>query len=263
MGVTRKQIEKSEEMAMQQKWNLNQIGLPALGMLLLGVTGCHQVVDDVPPPKAYHFTTPPPIAIGNPAGLPVDPAKQSDIVAVFNPQQKTVTRPDVWALSPLEQDFDTRARNEKIFATTGGTWPTLFQEKPEAVQVDTIEPQPFRRLAGVLVGDSVMAIIDMGDGSPMQVIRPGMQIPNSPWKVISIDEEKAVLRRSGNKRPKEIVVRLQGPAAGGAGNFTAPTGNQGGNPANPNPGQGGNRPPRRGGGGGGKSGVGGGAGGID
>jgi hypothetical protein len=107
-----------------------------------------------------------------------------------------------------------------------------------------------------------MAIIDMGNNTPMQLIRPGMQIPNSPWKVISINEDEAVLRRSGNKRPKEIVVRLQGPIApGSSGGFGAPTGNPGGtiiNPGRPvNPGN------FNGGRGGGKGGAGAGGGSIN
>jgi bifunctional DNA-binding transcriptional regulator/antitoxin component of YhaV-PrlF toxin-antitoxin module len=80
-------------------------------------------------------------------------------------------------------------------------------ELPADEVAEVIEPQPFRRLAGIMVGDSVLAIIDMGDGN-LQIVRPGQQIPGTEWTVASIDEEKAVLRRSGNKKPKEVVVPL-------------------------------------------------------
>jgi hypothetical protein len=176
-------------------------------------------------------------------------------------QYKTVARPDAFALSTPEQDYDTRAQNEIVFSRANGGqfWPASFVPKVEAVTVEVVEPQPFRRLAGVLIGDSVMAIIDMGNGSPMQLIRPGMSIPNSPWKVKSIDQEKAVLIRGGNKLPKEIIVRLQGPLSSGGGGVAQPTtpppGDDGGGAGNP--GGGGGRRGRFGGGGGGGRGSGG------
>jgi hypothetical protein len=86
-------------------------------------------------------------------------------------------------------------------------------------------------LAGVLVGDTVSAIIVMEDGST-HLIKPGMRIPNSPWRVLSIDEEKAVLRRAGTVKPTQIIVRLETPPGGvptGGGGGRGP----GGAPGNP------------------------------
>jgi hypothetical protein len=236
MGVTKSGVDKSEEMAMKRTCKLNWKGLPLLGFLLLASTGCRDMVGEAIPPTKQVLPPIQPVSQGSPPGLHVNMAGNDVVVAMIH-STTTVPRNDIWALHSPEQDYDVRARNEQIFSTKGGLWPTLFTPKPEFIEIDQIEPQPFRRLAGVLVGDSVMAIIDMGDGSPMQVIRPGMQIPNSPWKVISIDEEKATLHRNGNKRPKDIVVRLQGPVSPGfnpspgIGNAPNPGGNPGGPPA--------------------------------
>jgi len=224
------------------------MGWPVAGLVLLAAGGCKDVVGDAPAPEPEKFPPIQDIAVGHPPGLKVDAAPVTEVATLVN-SVKPASRPDPFALFTPEREYDVKAHNELVFSQTGQFFPAVFVPKPIPVTVDVVEPQPFRRLAGVLVGDSVMAIIDMGDNSPMQLIRPGMQIPNSPWKVISIDEEKAVLRRSGNVRPKEIVVRLQGPIAGSGQQPTfnpTPTGNPGGNPGQPvNPGGGFN--PGRGG----------------
>jgi len=202
------------------------------------------MVGEAERPKAETFPTPKDITVGAPAGLPIGTAPGNPVATLVK-SKTTNSRAYIFALHDFEQEYDTKARNERVFATTGQYWGTVFIPTPETVQVDINEPQPFRRLAGVLVGDSVMAIIDMGNNAPMQVIRPGMQIPNSPWKVVSIDEDKAVLRRTGNKRPKEIIVRLQGPQVPGGGGGGV---NPGANPSRPtNPQRPNNGTPRRGG----------------
>jgi hypothetical protein len=96
-------------------------------------------------------------------------------------------------------------------------------------------------LAGILIGETITALIDMGDNSGLQTIRPGQEIRsgNTTWVVQSIDEEKAILRRKeGNIRPKYVVVRLEDSASA----------------ANPAPTGGGSANPRGGGGGGGAGG---------
>ena len=241
MSVTHLKLEKSEKMAMQRTRNFKRMGWPLLGVLSIVAAGCHTDTGTYTPPQQQKLTVPPPVAVGNPPGLPVASSKLEDVVPGLVASYTPVPRSDIFALHEDEADYDVRARNERIVQTTGGFFGQLFTPKIESVQVDQVEPQPFRRLAGVLVGDSVMAIIDMGNNSPMQVIRPGMQIPNSPWKVISIDEDKAVLVRGGNKLPKKIVVRLQGPAVSSPVNFGPGIG--GGNP-NPNPGGNGGNPPQ-------------------
>lgn len=218
------------------------------GLLALSAIGCRDTVGEVPAPK--QFKGPPQhIPSGDAtAGVRVAAGPVALIKAQVN-GLKVAFRPDPFALQAQENEYDLKENNERIFATKGAFFPPAFTAKPVTVRIEQTEPQPFRRLAGVVVADSVMAIIDMGNGSAMQVIRPGMQIPNSPWRVVSIDSDKAVLRRSGNVKPKEVVVRLQSPSVGGIQPGQAPPGG--------NPGGGGNFG-GGGGGGGGKFGGGGG-----
>lgn len=175
------------------------------------MVGCRDEVGDVPPPKIPKYPDVSAPQATASAGIPVAPGPETLVVDLVS-KYHTQSRPDPWALQQNEKAFEVKERNARVFATEGSLFPALFVPQVERASVAEQEPQPYRRLAGVLVGESVMAIIDMGDGRPMELIRPGMQIPNSPWRVISIDEDKAVLRRSGNKLPKEVVVRLETPA---------------------------------------------------
>jgi hypothetical protein len=153
-------------------------------------------------------------------------------------------RPDPFALSSMEQSFEHSQQSERLFGQIGG-FPTYVQPVETGPPKVQIEPQPYRRLSGVIVGDSVLAIIDMGNGAEPQLIRPGEHIPNSPWVVASIDQDRAVLRRDGDILPKEIEVRLETSPVGIETPIVAPS-------ANPTPGAspfgGGGGPPVGGGG---------------
>lgn len=227
---------QSEQMGMGKKRQTGRSLWLWAGLLVLAATGCQKIVDDVPAAKP--FKGPPqvvPTAQAK-AGISV-PTGPVTLITQQVVAYKVTPRPDPFALQQQENEYERKENNERVFATTGSFFTSLFVPKPESVQIERVEPQPFRRLAGVLVGDSVMAIIDMGDGSAMQVIRPGMQIPNSPWRVVSIDQDKAVLRRGGFVRPNEIVVRLQSPSfnSGAPAQPGQPPQNPGqpGNPAGP------------------------------
>jgi hypothetical protein len=164
------------------------------------------------------------------------------------------TRPDPFALTSAERSFDFSQEAEKVFGEIGG-FPTYVQPEESVAPTLQLEPQPYRRLSGVVVGDSVLAIIEMGPGEGTQLIRPGQRIPNSPWTVVSIDQDRAVLRRDGDVLPKEIEVRLETPPPGygPAATPEAPTGGPpgfGGGPRGPG-GPGGRG---QGGGGGGRGG---------
>lgn len=245
--------EQSKKMDMGKRTRSNRALWLVAGLVVLAVTGCRDVVGDVPTPKQFKGPKQQIVTNDAKAGVAVP---QGDISLVKNDiaALKVTARPDPFALQQQENEYEVKENNERIFATEGSFFTSLFVPKQDTVFIEQTEPQPFRRLAGVLVGDSVMAIIDMGDGSPMQVIRPGMQIPNSPWKVVSIDQDKAVLRRGGNIKPKEVVVRLQSPSFGG---FQPGQGGGGapGNPGGGNPG--GGRGGKFGNGGGGAGGGGG------
>jgi hypothetical protein len=159
-----------------------------------------------------------------------------------NHGQSFAPRNDPFALLREERAFDVSQSSERLLGEGGGF--TFDYEPPVPRDDDAViqEPQPYRRLAGVIVGESVLALIDMGDGR-LEIIRPGQRIPNSEWTVVSIDEEKAVLRRGGNRLPRQIVVRLESPPfnpnQGGGGGGGAP----GNMPGGGTPGRGGLGPP--------------------
>jgi hypothetical protein len=176
-----------------------------------------------------------PVDAGNPDALQgqppaMDAAAMKNLVA----SRSFSSRTEPFALHPEERAFETQQQKERLFQGLGGFYGLNYTPPPEVDNRPVFEEQPYRRLAGVIVGDSVLAIIEMGNGQPPQIIRPGQRIPNSEWTVVSINEEKAVLRRSGNKLPKEITVRLEskppegfGGAGGGGGTGGGP-GNLGG-----------------------------------
>lgn len=176
------------------------------------------------------------------AGVPVtqssDPSKIAALKNRYAHLQRR--RPDTaFFLRGFEQTFDDQQSAERLLGSAGGFG--TFYEEPVVVSTPPItEPQPYRRLSGIVVGDSVVAILEFGDGRTL-IVRPGEQIDGTPWRVISINEERAVLRRSGNVLPREISVRLEspppgfGPATGGGqpGGFPGGPGGPGGFPGGP------------------------------
>jgi hypothetical protein len=161
------------------------------------------------------------------SGVRVDPSADPNAYKNFIAMKDFGLRQDPFALLASEQKFDRAQLAERL--TTEAGWSIRFEPKPEEPAVLPEEPQPYRRLSGVLIGQTIMALINMEDGM-VHVVRPGMKVPNSEWTVVSIDEEKAILKREGNKRPSTIIVRLEVDAGGGGG---APPGGPGGPPAGP------------------------------
>lgn len=153
--------------------------------------------------------------------------------------QSFAPRNDPFALLAEERSFEAKQQSERVLSESGG-WRFDYEEPAPTSDVEVQEPQPYRRLAGVIVGESVLALVDMGDGR-LEIIRPGQRIPNSEWTVVSIDEDKAILRRPGNKLPRQIVVRLESPPAGFGGGAPqgGPAGPGGAGPGSMGPGRGG------------------------
>ena len=258
MDVTEMNLLQSEKRMMRRAESLGRNALPLVGLLLLSSVGCKSLVADNKVPKKEKF---PPIVMPrmqSPVGVPPVPQQPATAIdtLVFNASIPG-SRPDPFATFPIENAYERKASNLRATQANNAFFPSLFTPNIPVIKVEAPEPQPFRRLAGVLVGDSVMAIIDMGDSAGTQVIRPGMQIPNSPWKVVWINETQAKLHRDGNKKPNDIIVTLQGPQMPGAGGGFGNPGDFGnGNPGgagNPGRNPGGNRNGRGGkfGGGGG------------
>ncbi|MEI8281221.1 MAG: hypothetical protein WCG75_02335 [Armatimonadota bacterium] len=134
-------------------------------------------------------------------------------------------RQNPFALNADEAAFDRQQAAEKIIID-GGQIGEMYQLPPDTLpQVEPVEPQPYRRLSGILIGDSVLAILEQGNTST--IVRPGQMLPGTDWKVISIDQNRAILHRTGsNRAPREVEVRLeigfpsQSPAPGGGNNGT-------------------------------------------
>lgn len=163
------------------------------------------------------------------AGLPVtpdpDPSKLAKLV-VARANSFGTARSDPFALTPEERAFETKQQTERFFA---GPSSFSVQLTPKAVVEDEAipaEPQPYRRLSGIVVGDSILAILEEEGREPV-IVTPGMRIPNSEWRVVSINQDKAVLSRPGKVKPNQIEVRLETARFG-----TQPAygGNQGGRP---------------------------------
>lgn len=143
------------------------------------------------------------------AGLSANVDQSPGLVAAALAKTKAFGwRPDAFALLPSERDFD-RQQSTLRLVGEGGGFVTMFTT-PEDVEAGPValEPLPNWRLAGVVIGDGVAALLDMG-GRTID-IRPGMKIPDSDWTVVSIDTERAVLRRTNGKLPKYFNVPLQG-----------------------------------------------------
>jgi hypothetical protein len=149
------------------------------------------------------------------------------------------SRQDPWSLLNEERIFDQNEMTERFHSEAGGfRVDVAVEEDVETEEAPpVIEPVPQWRLAGVIIGAGVIGLLDTGANT--YEIRPGMTVPGTEWYVVSIDQEKAVLRRDGNKLPREFAVGLSGPIGdgmgGGAGGAGAAGGGGGGNPRGETP----------------------------
>lgn len=146
------------------------------------------------------------------AGVPIRSVQDRKVVDKMWVATRSPARPDPFALLQKERSYEAYAAAQ-LRAQRSGTFPNYYVEPPDRPETFVNEQQPYRRLAAVLIGESISALIDMGDGRGLQRIRPGQRIPNTEWIVASIDSDKAVLVRveTSRKRPTEVVVRLESP----------------------------------------------------
>jgi hypothetical protein len=210
------------------------LALAALGAFAVsGLVGCAKPIEEAP--TAATIKKAKPFDAGSDSGVPVGYDNKS--IFVEADAKHFVARNDPFALNPSQLAFEKAQEKERVLQDLGGFYEAVPPPEQEEI-VPVIEPQPYRRLAGVVVAQSVIGIIEL-NGNQQQLIRPGQLIPGTEWRVVSIDTDKAVLRRGGNVLPHEIIVRLEsrpfgtGPGPGG-GN---PTGGPGqGGPGAPPPG---------------------------
>lgn len=162
-------------------------------------------------------------------------------------------RSNPFALLGSEIAFDRNQTAARIIEETGG-FRTDFTPQPD-VEDEAVKEQveyPNWRLAGIIVGDAVIALLDTG--SRVVEIRPGAAVPETEWICISIDNESAVLRHRRDVQPKEVTIYLAAqifgaPAGGGGGGAAAPQGGFGGGRPPVGGPPGGGRPPMGGSGG--------------
>ncbi len=225
------------------------VGIVAIGVF--GTVGCNDAaVSETPQlPTARPLGPIQPLQAS--AGVPVAPAQDPnfDRSRQLADAKEFGRRGDAFSLLATERAYE---RNQQVARTVteyGGWFGQQFEE-PDATAAEqvVVEPQPYRRLSGILLGNGVSALIEMENGRVYEVV-PGSQIPGTNWVVISIDGERAILRRGGSTLPKEIIVRLGPrlneflPGGGGGGGAQQGDGDQ---PSGPG------RPPRGAGGAGGR-----------
>ena len=228
---------------MKTRMNTTALQTLALGAFAAALAGCN-LTGAMSPPEAFPTGRTPADAYtpASSAGLPVTPdpdgTKLSKLVAMRSRQGAFgKARTDPFALTDEERRFETVQTSERFF-NGGGGFSVQITEKPDVEdEVTPPEPQPYRRLSGIVVGDSILAILEE-QGKPPVIVTPGMLIPGSEWRVVSIDQDKAVLRRPGKTKPNQVIVRLESPPYGLAGVGGAGNGVPGGPPGGPPPGYG-------------------------
>jgi hypothetical protein len=208
------QVFGIKEAKLERKAGMTKVAFLA-GFVGLALVGCGSGTLPAPTQdatgqnKGPKFQGPPSVA-----GLEVKPNSDAAGFAklVASNSSKWHPRGNPFDLNATEKAYDEAQAGERVFSSSG--WTTQVEPKSEVAPPIVLEPQPYRRLSGIVVGDSIVAIIEMGEGTEPLLIHPGEHIPNSPWTVVSIDEDKAVLRRSGDTLPHEVIVRLETPPGG-------------------------------------------------
>lgn len=147
-------------------------------------------------------------------------------------------RENPFRLNQDEVAFDKLQAAERLLSEQGSFGTTFELPEDKQEQIVSEEAQPYRRISGIIIGDAVYAILEQNGRS--YIIRPGSEIPDTSWRVASIDRDRVILRRSGSIQPNEIEVRLELPPPGmGGGAAGGPAGNGGMPPGKPGAGRGG------------------------
>ncbi|MBA3726214.1 MAG: hypothetical protein H0W86_07110, partial [Armatimonadetes bacterium] len=204
----------------------------AIGLTV--VTGCKPREPDMPQPfgdltsdlkKEFAATAPPPPLAGTKRDLRSYTKEQ--LIASANVPVRARYNP--FALFAQEITFQNGIRYDRILSNlpnesnSGLPYSLLVPPpvEPPPVELAEPEPQPYRRLSGIYFGETVTALIEMGDGKTY-LVSPGDRVGETEWYVEAIDAEKVTLVRSGNKDPRRIFVRLESrpfftPEPGGGG----------------------------------------------
>ncbi len=163
-------------------------------------------ISQPPTPPMPSGPTPPPMTT-------MAPSQPSEPTPAFRP------RKDPFALLPEEV--------EAMQADAFGQAPfVLVASPPKPPKVDLpepYEPQPKRRVAGIILGQTISAILEQ-EGELPQIVYPGDRV--GEFQVAAITPEGVVLRRSkGN--PREVRVPYEPPGVSAAGGATGGPGGGG------------------------------------
>lgn len=148
-------------------------------------------------------------AAGLPVTVKVDPNALKPLLARA---ARFGSRSNPFLLRKDEIVFERNQTVERLF-TQDGDFPVTFDPSTPPPVVVVEEAQPYRRLSGIVIGEAVIGILET-QGQPTILIRPGQLIPGTDWTVVSLNEDRAVLRRPGNRRPNQVTVKLEQPPAG-------------------------------------------------
>ncbi len=140
-------------------------------------------------------------------------------------------RKDPWSLLASETKFESTQTVARLMEGLGGFSdlyaPTTEQVDPNEGTPRIVPAPPGLRLAGIILANGVAALLEIN--GRLVEIRPGTRLNNGEWVVVSIDNEKAVLRRTTKDLPHEIVVPLASRLdVGGGGGESGGTGGGGG-----------------------------------
>lgn len=173
-------------------------------------------------------TAPPPAPINVGGGDPLQPAQlgtgaspfgggaapsmPSSMTAKPAEERAFVARKDPFAYLPKEQEaMQVGAYDMAGFYRAAGP-----PKPPPPPVVEIYEPQPYRRIAGIIEGPTISAILEQ-EGELPQIVHPGDTI--GEFRVASIDMAGITLKRSkGN--PRIVRVPYEPPAGGAAGGGT-------------------------------------------
>lgn len=142
------------------------------------------------------------------AGNPRPPLVQDKQAIVSSAGRVYASRYNPFSLKSDEAIFETQIRYNLILNKLSPSYALeLVAAPPEIpVELQPMEPQPYRRVAGVIFGDSVRALI-VEEGGRSYFVSPGDMIGD--WLVASIDAEKVVLERDPRKRPNRLEIRVE------------------------------------------------------
>ncbi len=226
------------------------VAIAILAIFLLTGGGNEGATTTAPPPP------PGGIEVGSPAFSPQPPSPAPSMApapSAPSAPAKVAIRPRPDPFAPLPEEVE--AMQGEAFNPNQVFILASPPEPPKVELPEPYEPQPRRRVAGIIIGPNVSAILEQeGEPTPM-IVQPGDMV--GEFRVVSISTDGLILRRpTGN--PREVRVPYEPPSTGiTSGGAGAPGGAPGGFGAPTPPGFGAPAPPRfgpaggpRGGGGG-------------